>query len=370
MSGVFRSLIRRLVEDFVMRKHLWLVGWLACGANWVAAAEPVTLENYEAPTANVKDEPLAQEFSLEKAAHFLDSASLEWHSSRGCFACHTGYAYLTARPFVDANAPAHKTIRAAAEDLVEKRWADPEKGPRWDTEVIVTAWALAFNDSMTTKTLHPLTKTALDRMWTVQREDGGFDWIKCGWPPSELDDEYGAVLALIAVGVAPDNYRDSEPAQAGIKKIQAYLEKNPLPSLHHKTMLVWADSYLPQLLTDEQSQAIVNELLAKQLPDGGWSAATLGDWKRGDDTPQQFDVSDGFGTGYAVYILRKAGIAAEDLRIQKGVAWLKSNQRESGRWFARSVFKDSKHYLTHNATAFAIMALGECGELPTKVAAK
>lgn len=351
-----------------MRRTSWLCGWLALSAGWVAAAEPVTIDNYEAPTPNVKDEPLAKEFSLEQAVRFLDSASLEWHSSRGCFACHTNYAYLTARPYVDANAPAHKTIRAAAEELVEKRW--PEKGARWDTEYITTAWALAFNDAMTTTKLHPATKTALDKMWSVQRADGGFNWIKCGWPPSELDDEYGAVLALVAVGVAPENYRDTPAAQEGLKKIQAYLEKTPLPSLHHKAMLVWADSYLPNLMTDEQSKAVVDELLAKQLPDGGWSASTLGDWKRGDDTPQQLDVSDGFGTGFSVFIARKAGIPADDARLQKGVVWLKTHQRESGRWFARSVFKDSKHYLTHNASAFAIMALGECGELPAKVAAK
>jgi squalene-hopene/tetraprenyl-beta-curcumene cyclase len=350
------------------RPSLWLMGGLVISARCLFAAEPVTLENYEAPTPNVKDEPVARELSLEKAAHFLDSASLEWQSARGCFACHTNYSYLTARPYLDADAPAHKTVRAFAEELVEKRW--PEKGPRWDTEVITTAWALAYNDALTTKTLHPTTKTALDKMWTVQREDGGFTWIQCGWPPSELDDEYGAVLALIAVGVAPDNYRDTEQAQAGVQKIRDYLAKTPLPSLHHQAMLVWADAYLPELLSDEQSQAIVGELVAKQLPDGGWSAASLGDFERGDDTPQQTDVSDGFGTGFVLYVLRKSGIPADDARIQKGVAWLKTHQRESGRWFARSLFKDSKHYLTHNASAFAIMALGECGEIPQPLAAK
>jgi squalene-hopene/tetraprenyl-beta-curcumene cyclase len=133
---------------------------------------------------------------------------------------------------------------------------------------------------------------------------------------------------------------------------------------------LWADSYLPELLSDEKSKALVEELVAKQLPDGGWSASSLGNFKRGDDKPQETEVSDGFGTGFVIYVLRKSGIAANDPRIQKGIGWLKSNQRESGRWFARSLFKDSKHYLTHNASAFAIMALGECGEIPQAVAAK
>ena len=350
-----------------MRGQFWLAGCVALMAGWSQAAEPVTIDNYEAPTANVKDEPLAAEFSLDNAVRFLDSASLEWQSSKGCMTCHTNFAYLTARPYVDADAPAHHTVRAFAEELVQQRWED--KGPRWDAEVVASAWALAMNDAATTKKLHPATKTALDRMWKVQREDGGFTWLKCRWPPSELDDEYGAVLALIAVGVAPEDYRDTEQAQAGVKKIQEYLDKTPLPSLHHKAMLVWADSYLPQLLTDEQSAAIVEELLSKQLPDGGWSAASLGPFSRGDDTPQELDVSDGYGTGFTLFVLRKAGIAADDARIRRGVEWLKTHQRESGRWFARSLFKDSKHYLTHNATAFAIMALAECGEIPPTVAA-
>lgn len=353
-----------------MRCCAFLLVGSMCWAGALAAAEPVTIDNYEAPTPNLKDEPLAKEFSLEKALHFLDSASMEWQSSRGCFACHTNFAFLTARPYADAKAPAHQTVRSFAEKMVLERWTNSEVKPRWDAEVVTTAWALAMNDSLTTNKLHPVTRISLDWMWEVQREDGGFSWLKCGWPPSELDDEYGAVLALVAVGIAPGNYKDKPQAKAGIAKLKAYLAKTPLPSLHHKAMLVWADVYLTDLLTDEQSQAIVDELAAKQLADGGWSASGLGDWKRGDDKPQETDISDGFGTGFSIYILRKAGVPANDARIQKGIGWLKANQRESGRWFARSVFKDSKHYLTHNASAFAVMALGECGEISKTVAAK
>ena len=38
------------------------------------------------------------------------------------------------------------------------------------------------------------------------KEDGGFSWLKCDWPPMESDDHYGVTLAAIAVGVAPDDY--------------------------------------------------------------------------------------------------------------------------------------------------------------------
>ena len=40
--------------------------------------------------------------------------------------------------------------------------------------------------------------------------------------------------------------------------------------------------------------------------------------------------------------------------------WLKTNQRESGRWFTRSINKDSYHFITHTGTVYAAMALKAC----------
>ena len=62
------------------------------------AGEPVTLENVVAPAANDREEPIAKKYSLQRAAHFLDSASLQWQKQRKCMTCHTNYAYLYARP--------------------------------------------------------------------------------------------------------------------------------------------------------------------------------------------------------------------------------------------------------------------------------
>ncbi len=98
--------------------------------------------------------------------------------------CHTNYLYLLSRPNVSSDVQAHRTVRDYAEKLISDRW--PAKGPRWDAEVVMTASMLAGNDAQTTGKLHPLTRQALDRIWTVQREDGGFDWYKvCHWPPYE-----------------------------------------------------------------------------------------------------------------------------------------------------------------------------------------
>mgnify|MGYP001618907677 CR=1 FL=1 len=327
------------------------------GASSVAA-DAVTLENVQDPGENRRDEPLAKEFSLEKAVGFLDSAALQWQKQRQCFTCHTNYAHLYARPSVSADAPAAKEVRKFAEELIQKRWAD--KGPRWDAEVVATAAALAFNDAATTGKLHPLTRQALDRMWTLQREDGGFTWIKCDWPPMESDDHYGATLVAIAVGTAPEGYAQTAAAVKGMERLKHYLKENPGPTLHHRAMVLWGASKMEGLLSQDEKQKIVEKLRDLQKPDGGWALASLGDWKRADDTPQDTEHSDGYGTGFVVYVLRQSGVPASDLRIQKGIGWLKANQRESGRWFTRSLHKDSKHFITHAGSAFAVMAIAEC----------
>ncbi len=63
----------------------------------------------------------------------------------------------------------------------------------------------------------------------------------------------------------------------------------------------------------------------------------------------------------AVFVLRQAGIPATDPAIRRGVAWLLSHQRASGRWFTRSVNNDKAHYISHAGTAFAVLALQACG---------
>ena len=100
----------------------------------LAAAIPAWGEEFVpdralAPGPNRADEPLADEFSRDRAVGFLQAASLEWQARRKCMACHTNYAYLYACPTAGGNAAGHREVRAFAENLVSQRWK--EKGPRW-----------------------------------------------------------------------------------------------------------------------------------------------------------------------------------------------------------------------------------------------
>ena len=132
-------------------------------------------------------------------------------------------------------------------------------------------------------------------MWTVQRKDGAFNWLRLNQPPMEFDEHYGVTLAALAVGVAPEGYAKTPSAQHGIERLRVWLKANPPKNLHHQMMLLWVSSYLTDFQTPADQKATIKQVLAKQLPNGGWSACSLGDWKRKDNTEQTPDLADGYG---------------------------------------------------------------------------
>src|SRR5262245_61673936 len=157
------------------------------------------------PAPNRPDEPPAKGLSSEKAAAFLDGVAVAWTNDRKCGTCHTNFVYMWARPALKGGDEATATVRG----FLEKRVANWDSGqkadaPRNPTEVVATAAALAIHDARTTGKLSAAARKALDRMWEMQAKDGGWDWVKCDWPPLEHDDYFGAVVAALGAGLAPD----------------------------------------------------------------------------------------------------------------------------------------------------------------------
>ena len=322
------------------------------------ASEGITLENVVPPGPNRADEPLAEKFSMKRAVQFLDSAALSWQKQRKCFACHSNYAFLMTRPSVNHEVAAHRQIREAAEYLA----THPRKTKYQPTEAVMIASVLAQNDAATTGRLHPATRQALDRMWEHQREDGGWTWLNDNEPPSEIEEHYGVTMAAIGAGIAPGDYSKTPAAKEGLEKIRKYLRNNAPANAHNRAMKMLASLHAGGIMSKAGRREVIDELLALQKPDGGWNLATLGrNWKRADGTPQDYETSDGYGTGFVIYVLRTAGVPADDPRVQKGIQWLKKNQRASGRWFTRSMDRDSRQFITHSGTAYAILALSACG---------
>lgn len=323
---------------------------------------PFAAAETPAPKPTKADEPMAAKFSAGKAAEFIDGVSLEWTRERKCMTCHTNVPYMLARPLLKTgDDTAIKEIRGFLEGTV-KKWETGK--PRTDYEVLATAFALAGHDRQTTGKLQPATRAALDKAWTIQKPDGSWNWPDCDWPPLEHDQFYGVAFMAVAVGLAPEGYAETPAAKAGLEKMRAYLKKNPPTEAHHRATLLWAGALgIGGLQTDDEKKQTVAELLKKQQADGGWNLPAMGPYtKRKDGSENKMDApSDGYATGFTLYVLRQAGVKSDDPAIQKGVKWLLENQRESGRWFTRSVKADKAHYITNAGSAFCVLALDACG---------
>ena len=80
-------------------------------------------------------------------------------------------------------------------------------------EAVMSGAVLAQHDAATTGKLQPTTRQAFDLMWRVQLPEGG--------PTAEAeqratigdDNHFGATMAAIAVGAAPEGYADTPTAR-------------------------------------------------------------------------------------------------------------------------------------------------------------
>ena len=150
-------------------------------------------------------------------------------------------------------------------------------------------------------------------------------------------------------------------ARVGLDRLRGYFRKNPPPDLHHQTMLLWASTRLDGIMTSEQKEQTLAAVRALQKGDGGWCLPSLGHWNRRDGKPNDpGSPSDGYATGLIVFVFREAGVPASDPALQRAVAWLKANQRTSGRWFTRSLNDDQDHYIADAGTSYAVLALRRC----------
>ena len=133
---------------------------------------------------------------------------------------------------------------------------------------------------------------------------------------------------------------------------------------------------MPELVPPPVRDAATAMLWRQQQPDGGWSTRRMSDLMKWHETMDPLVVtmiqgepdaaspaSDPYMTAFAIVLLRESGVPANDARIQRGIAWLKVNQRESGRWWMKSLYRDTYHYITYISTTQALRALALCGEL-------
>ncbi|HMD48507.1 MAG TPA: hypothetical protein VKG79_05390, partial [Bryobacteraceae bacterium] len=206
---------------------------------------------------------------------------------------------------------------------------------------------------------------------------GAWPWINFYNEPWEGNDSpfYGACLAALATGLAPEDYQSNPKIRGRIDLLRAYLiEPYPKQSLLNQAFLLLASAKLRGLLPGAQQRSIANHLLGAQRDDGGWSISSIA-WSlraagfsamskvwRSDASPLHTH-SDGLATGVVVFALEQYGVPRSEPRLERGLAWLARNQSPAGEWRAESLNQHREPtpgpglFMTDAATAFAALAL-------------
>ncbi|MDZ4683805.1 MAG: hypothetical protein SH850_01870 [Planctomycetaceae bacterium] len=332
-----------------------------------------TLGDVHIPPATA-DEPVRNAVSLELAGRYLEQGALAWNTGRKCISCHTNGTYMAIRPSLGR--PPDDTRQFFVSTLNVMLGEEKESLTRSTrpAQAIYLAAGLAEWDAHVTKSLSPETEQAIALMLDIQTDQGSWGTLDC-WPPYESDAFHEATVAATAIGTAPgwlDRLSDpkNEKLAPKVELLRTYLRTTTPPHDYGRTLLLWSSLRFSGLLDDAQQHALREMLLKHQRDDGGWSIRTFAApeaWGRGNRAEKlraepdfATPASDGHMTGLAIVVLREAGLPANDPRVQKGLAWLKSNQRESGRWWTRSLNTDSWHFITYSGTAFPLLALQMC----------
>ncbi len=296
------------------------------------------------------------------AAAYLDYREAWWMGWQGaardhgtfCVSCHTALTYALARPALrTALAEQGPSVneRALIENVTKRVRLWRDTGPYYGdqgydhktaesrgTESVLNALILANHDAQL-GTLSDDTRAAFDNMWALQQTTGdnrgSWPWLQFDQEPWEANDSgyYGAALAAMAVGTAPESYKSTPEIQNNLKLLREYLNReSTAQSPFNRVFLLWASAKLPGLLQPEQQKAIVNEVLSKQQSDGGWRLASLtwrwkgwslrglvNMWIREDGTPME-GKSDGVATGLITLVLEEVGVSRDNAQLKHGLA--------------------------------------------------
>ncbi|MBI3881463.1 MAG: hypothetical protein HY301_15540 [Verrucomicrobia bacterium] len=358
-----------------------------------AADKPKPKFQYESGNIRVSlpsaDEPRVKIFgpaSLMAAAKYLDDGAVCWVREKSCVNCHTTGPYMTERtawtrqfgkPSDEVLADFVKSVPAEIKPVKES----DKNGHKFYAGTFSSVWrALGLAEwdrHLNGKTSEP-TERALHDMFARQSANGAFVSHGEVEIPHITTDFELTLQAARAITAAPGwlaGLKD-ESLLAGVAKMKDWLRTSTPKNDFDRILKLQLAHYLPELVSQRERDAVLALLSSKQHADGGWcirDMSALDDW--------HFEISDfvrnlvtnlpdaakpqsdAYMTSLAIVLLRQSNVPVSDPRIQRGLAWLKGEQRESGRWWMHSLYRGNYHYITYIATVEAMKALDLCGEL-------
>jgi squalene-hopene/tetraprenyl-beta-curcumene cyclase len=325
------------------------------------------------------DEPRVAQFgpeSIQAAARYLEDGALSWVREKSCVNCHTTGPYLSERPaLIPQLGKANEEIVADFIDFVPKEVkavteTATKSGHKHYPAAFTSVWrslGLAEWDKHVTGKTSEATERSLRDMFERQSASGAFVSHGEVEIPHITTDFELSLQAARAITSAP----------GWVAGLKAWLKQPVLKNDFDRVLQLQLAHYLPDLVVQAERESSLALLSSKQHADGGWSTrdfSALNDWhfeisetvaKLITNLPDAAKPeSDAYMTAFAIVLMRQSHVPAKDERLQKAVAWLKKEQRVSGRWWMHSLYRGNYHYITYIATCQALKALALCDELP------
>ena len=344
-------------------------------------------EGIEVPAASA-DEPKVEKFgpeTIRAAVKYLNDGSLTWVREKSCVACHSTGVYLAERPVLASllGPPAAEVrdqfVKSMPADVGKPEIRNGSKYYGASIQAVWRALGLATWDKYLTGKLSEPTDKALRQVVDCMADEGFIMTIAQVEIPYITTDFELTVQAARAMATAP-GWLESLKEDATLKRIDTmkkYLRDHRPINDYERAVKLQLATYMPDLVSKAEREEAIAMLRKQQKADGGWSTRNMSDlmkWHvkmdqkvidmiRGE--PDAADpASDPYMTAFAIVLLREAGVPADDPQVRKGIGWLKANQRVTGRWWMKSLFRDTVHYSTYISTAVALRALALCGEIP------
>lgn len=325
--------------------------------------------------------------SVKAAAKYLNDGAVCWVREKTCVNCHTTGPYLSERPALTPvlGKPNEEIladfIKVVPEKITPQKETEKDGhkyyGGSWTS--IWRSMGLAEWDKHVTGKLSEHTDRSLREMFERQSANGAFvSYGEVEIPHITTDYEL-TLQAVRAVRAAPGwlvGLKDAALLDR-IEKMKSWLRTAEPKNDYDRVLKLQLGHYMPELVSQKERDAALALLSSKQHADGGWSTrdmSPVSDWHyKMSDTVVKLITglpdaakpeSDAYMTAFAVVLMRQSGVPAKDARLQKAVAWLKKEQRVSGRWWMHSLYRGNYHYITYIATCQALKALALCEELP------
>lgn len=339
------------------------------------------------PTA---DEPKVAKFgaeSVKAAAKYLNDGAVCWVREKTCVNCHTTGPYLSERPALTPllgipNAEVLADFTKGVPQTITAQKETEKDGHKYFGGSWTSIWrsmGLAEWDKHVTGKLSEHTDRSLREMFERQSANGAFVSFGEVEIPHITTDYELTLQAVRAMTAAPGwmaGIKD-DVLLAKIAKLKSWLRTAEPKNDYDRVLKLQVGHYLPGLVSQSERDAALKLLSSKQHGDGGWSTrdmSPVNDWHyKMSDTVLTLIASlpdaakpesDAYMTAFAIVLMRQSGVPANDDRIQRGLAWLKKEQRVSGRWWMHSLYRGNYHYITYIATCQALKALALCDELP------